>query len=213
MALDATGETTATGITGTVQKTVGATAVKNGIDRDDADEDAPKPVMSIQPESSRCFVGIGSNLGDSVSIVKHAIKALGEIPSTHLVSVSRLYRTKAVGPGEQNDYVNGVAELLSALEPHALLDALQCIENSAGRVRLERWGPRTLDLDLLLYGDKIIATARLDVPHPRMIERNFVIAPLCDLVGDLRLPSGESVAELQRTLGVEGIAPLEEDAS
>ncbi|HET8707795.1 MAG TPA: 2-amino-4-hydroxy-6-hydroxymethyldihydropteridine diphosphokinase, partial [Pseudomonadales bacterium] len=119
-------------------------------------------------------------------------------------------QTKAIGPGEQPDYINAVAELLTELSPIALLDELQQIENDHGRERGEiRWTARTLDLDLLLYNRQQIGTARLNVPHPLLSERNFVLYPLHEIAPDLTLPNGTSVAALLARVSPEGIHRLD----
>ena len=142
------------------------------------------------------YIGLGSNLGDSRQHLQQALAALGALAQCQLVNQSPFYRSQAVGPGEQPDYVNAVARLDTQLAPLQLLDQLQAIENAHGRERLERWGARTLDLDLLLYGDQTIACERLNVPHPYLTERNFVLYPLADLSPTLVLPNGRSLASL-----------------
>lgn len=144
----------------------------------------------------RCFIGLGSNLGQPRVQLQRALDALAALDECRLGEVSPLYANPAVGPGTQPDYVNAVAELFTTLEPHALLARLQRIENDQGRVRTERWGARTLDLDLLLYGDRSIDTPTLQVPHPRLRERNFVLYPLHDIAPDLRLPDSTPLAAL-----------------
>lgn len=144
----------------------------------------------------RCFVGLGSNLEQPRMQLEHALAALGALDRCRLGSVSPFYGNPAIGPGAQPDYVNAVAELFTALEPAALLAQLQRIENAQGRVRTERWGARTLDLDLLLYGAETIDTPTLQVPHPRMRERNFVLYPLRDIAPDLRFPDGTPLTAL-----------------
>ena len=142
----------------------------------------------------RCYVALGSNLDDPRRQVDVALAALAALPRTRLLAHSPWYRSRAVGPGEQPDYINGVALLETALEPLELLDALQKQEAAQGRERTERWGPRTIDLDLLLYGERLIDHPRLTVPHPRLAERAFVLCPLADLNPDLVLPDGTSLA-------------------
>ena len=119
--------------------------------------------------------------------------------------MSPWYRTRAIGPGNQPDYLNGVLALATTLEPHALLDLLQALEAAAARERTVRWGARTLDLDLLLFDDLSLADERLTLPHPRLAERNFVVYPLSDLAPALRLPDGTPVARLRATLGARGL--------
>lgn len=158
-----------------------------------------------------CYIGIGSNLGDSIATVHSALKALEGLPDTRLLRVSQLYGSAAVGPGEQPDYVNGAAQIATQLSPLPLLDALQHIENTHQRVRgSERWTARTLDLDLLFYGDQTLSCERLQVPHPRIQQRHFVLTPLYDLEPNLRFPDGTSVADLVQQIGKDGITPLAE---
>lgn len=146
----------------------------------------------------RCFIGIGSNLNDPYQQVTDALQELADIAHDHRVNRSRLYRSDPVGPPGQPDYINAVAELWTTLSPDALLDQLQAIEHAHERVRIQHWGPRTLDLDLLLYDQQIIETERLSVPHPMLSQRNFVLYPLADIDPNLRLPSGKSLHQLLR---------------
>lgn len=146
---------------------------------------------------TRAHIGLGSNLGEPVQQLRAALRALGSIPATRLLQSSSFYRSRAVGPGEQPDYLNAVAALDTGLSAHELLGHLQRIERQQGRVRNLRWGPRTLDLDLLLYGDREICDRRLTVPHPRLAERNFVLHPLAEIAGKaLRLPGGMELGAL-----------------
>ncbi|MGC7589374.1 2-amino-4-hydroxy-6-hydroxymethyldihydropteridine diphosphokinase [Bisgaard Taxon 46] len=144
----------------------------------------------------RCYIALGSNLNTPVEQLNSALSALSELPQSQLVQVSSFYQSKPLGPQDQPDYVNAVACLETELEPLALLDHLQHIENTQGRVRLRRWGERTLDLDILLYGDEIIQTERLTVPHYDMHQREFVIIPLFEIAPDLCLPNSLKVAQL-----------------
>jgi len=144
----------------------------------------------------RCFIGLGSNLEDPISQVSEALKELAHIPNTRVINQSRLYRSDPVGPAGQPDYINAVAELHTELSPIELLDALQSIEQAHQRRRLVRWGPRTLDLDILLVDRELIVTERLTVPHPYMHEREFVLYPLAEIAPDLLLPNGESLSTL-----------------
>ena len=157
----------------------------------------------------RCYIGLGSNLAEPEHQLKQALAALAGLPQSRLIATAPLYRSAPMGPQEQPDYLNTVAALDTGLEPLQLLDALQAIEQRQGRVRDgERWGARTLDLDLLLYGDRVIDTPRLQVPHPGLGQRNFVLYPLYDLAPQLRLPDGRSVEQLRRACSDEGIVPL-----
>lgn len=147
--------------------------------------------------ASTVYIGIGSNLETPVEQVRRAQRALAGLPRTRLLALSPLYRNPAVGPGEQPDYVNAVAAIDTQLPPRALLEALQAIEVAQGRVRgTVRWQPRTLDLDLLVYGDRVIDEDGLSVPHPNMRERAFVLRPLADLAPGLEVPGLGSVAAL-----------------
>lgn len=147
--------------------------------------------------TSTAYIGIGSNLDRPVKQVRCARNALADLPNTRLLEISPLYRNPALGPGQQPDYVNAVAVIETRLEPHALLDALLLIEVNQGRLRGPvRWQPRSIDLDLLVYGDRVIRDRRLTVPHPRMHERAFVLKPLFDLAPDLDVPGLGPVATL-----------------
>ncbi|MCU0091612.1 2-amino-4-hydroxy-6-hydroxymethyldihydropteridine diphosphokinase [Pseudomonas koreensis] len=144
----------------------------------------------------RIYIGMGSNLADPAEQLRSAVDALGQLPDTELVGVSAFYQSDSLLPGQPR-YTNAVAALDSALAPLDLLDALQAIENDQGRERLERWGPRTLDLDILLFGDRLIDEQRLKVPHYHMQERAFVLYPLAELAPeDLRLADGRTLADL-----------------
>ncbi len=138
------------------------------------------------------FVGLGSNLGDSAAILQDAFVALGMLPLTRLLASSRLYRTPAWGVTTQPDFLNAVAMLRTELAPQPLLAALLAIERDAGRVRLtdgsDRWGPRTLDLDLLLYGEQCVDEPGLRVPHPHLHERAFALLPLLEIAPDTSIP-------------------------
>ncbi|MFU2058308.1 2-amino-4-hydroxy-6-hydroxymethyldihydropteridine diphosphokinase [Avibacterium volantium] len=142
------------------------------------------------------YIALGSNLATPVQQLENALQALQQLPHSQLVAVSHFYQSKPLGPQDQPDYVNAVACLTTALAPLDLLDQLQRIEQEQGRVRLRRWGERTLDLDILLYGDEIIQSERLTVPHYDMQHREFVIVPLYDIAPNLTLPDGKNVADL-----------------
>ncbi|QCR37121.1 2-amino-4-hydroxy-6-hydroxymethyldihydropteridine diphosphokinase [Nissabacter sp. SGAir0207] len=139
----------------------------------------------------RVYLALGSNLAEPLDQVNAALTALDALPQTRLVRRSSFYRSKPLGPQDQPDYLNAVVELATALPPEALLDATQAIEQQQGRVRkAERWGPRTLDLDMLLYGEQVISTPRLTVPHYDMMNREFMLYPLFEIAPDLVFPSG-----------------------
>ena len=134
------------------------------------------------------FVGIGSNLGDRESNLRRAIELLSAEDGVEVVAVSEIRETDPVGPVEQGPFLNGAVEVETSLGPHELLGRLLSVENRLGRVRSERWGPRTIDLDLLLYGGERVDEAGLTVPHPRLHERRFVLEPLADLDPTLEIP-------------------------
>lgn len=143
-----------------------------------------------------CYVGIGSNLGDPVERVRAALRSLAGLGA---VRASSLYRTEPLGDPGQPWYCNAVAELATELEPVALLERLQALERAAGRRRTPagRWAPRELDLDLLLWGERVIDSPGLRIPHPELHRRRFVLAPLAELAPGLRHPElGRSVGEL-----------------
>ncbi len=147
----------------------------------------------------RAYVALGSNLDDPPTQLANACNALQHIDQTRLEAVSSVFRSSPVGPGNQPDYLNAVALLITGLPALTLLQALQQIERAQGRVREERWGPRTLDLDLLLYGDVSLETDTLTLPHPRMYQRDFVLLPLQELWHENRvLPNGSDLATLLR---------------
>jgi 2-amino-4-hydroxy-6-hydroxymethyldihydropteridine diphosphokinase len=135
------------------------------------------------------YIGIGSNLDDPVRQVQDALEELDAIPDSMLIAKSSLYSSRPMGPGEQPDYVNAVAALDTLLSAQDLLAELQKIEGRLGRDRgAEKWGPRVIDLDLLLYGNNRIDSDGLVVPHPGLHERDFVIIPLAEIAGNLNIP-------------------------
>lgn len=145
----------------------------------------------------RVYIGLGSNLAEPVQQLGAALAALDRLPDCRLAAVSSLYASDPLGPPDQPRYVNAVAALDCALAPLQLLDALQGIEREQGRVRkAERWGPRTLDLDILLFGDLQLDEERLSVPHYHMHARAFVLYPLAEIAPDLRLPDGRPLQVL-----------------
>ena len=145
---------------------------------------------------TECYIGLGSNLQQPLQQVEQALTELNLLASTHLQACSGWYQSRAVGPGQQPDYINGVALLQTELSADTLLAALQQIENRHHRRRDLRWGARTLDLDLLLFGDQLIDTPTLTVPHPRIAERNFVLYPLAELNPTLVIPPDQPIKTL-----------------
>lgn len=155
------------------------------------------------------YIGLGSNLDEPLAQVQRAIMELENIPHTSLQATSALYRSRAVGPGEQPDYINAAALVNTKLTPLALLDALQAIEQEHKRVRREHWGPRTLDLDILLLDQQTIDSERLKVPHPYLSQRNFVLYPLADIAPELLLPDGTALKDLLAQCPQDGLERLE----
>jgi len=151
---------------------------------------------------TRVYIALGSNLASPLTQVNAAIEALGNIPDSRIVAVSGLYRTPPLGPQDQPDYLNAAVALETSLAPEALLDHTQRIELDQGRVRkAERWGPRTLDLDIMLFGNETLATPRLTVPHYDMKNRGFMLWPLFEIAPELHFPDGETLASVLAHLG------------
>lgn len=159
-----------------------------------------------------CYIALGSNIGDSTAYLKTALKALDTHPSIHFLNTSRFYKSKPHGPQGQPDYINAAVSFETRLEAEELLDVLQGIENENGRDRknVERWGARTLDLDLLFYDDQIINTKRLTVPHPRICERAFVLFPMRDLGADLKSLGETTIKECIEALSSEALSDIKE---
>jgi len=153
--------------------------------------------VAIESRAERAWVGLGANLGDPVAQVRSALRDLDAITQTRLVRASSLYRSAPWGGVEQPPFVNAVAEVETSLAPRELLDALLAIEQRHGRVRDgSRWGPRTLDLDLLVHADHRFDGDGLTLPHPHLAERAFVLVPLAEIAPDLRVPGIGVVADL-----------------
>ncbi|UDV04862.1 2-amino-4-hydroxy-6-hydroxymethyldihydropteridine diphosphokinase [Marinomonas profundi] len=159
----------------------------------------------------QAYIGLGSNLDNPMAQLDRAIDALKKHDDLNHLRVSSVYGSKPVGPQDQPDYVNAVASFETDLSPIDLLDLLQSIEQSQRRVRERHWGPRTLDLDLLLYGQEKIQQPRLTVPHPFMLERGFVIKPLSDLAPDMRLANGNTVTEQLQQLDTSDLVFIKEE--
>ncbi len=154
---------------------------------------------------SKTAIALGSNLGDSLTTLESSLTVINSIPGINLVAVSSWYRTQPIGP-PQPDYLNGCAILNVQQTPEELLALLQAVELQFGRVRNEKWGARTLDLDLILYEDLIINTPNLTIPHPRIHERAFVLVPLAQIAADWQEPrTGKAIAQLAGEIDTSGV--------
>lgn len=160
---------------------------------------------------NKVYIGLGGNLENPLAQVKSAIKQLSEHPDIKHFTCSNLYSSKPVGPQDQPDYINGVACFETHLDGLATLDLLQSVEQDHRRVRERHWGPRTLDLDILLFNQEVIDQPRLAVPHPFMLERGFVIRPLLDLAPELLLHNGKTVAEHVSQLDTSDLVLIKEE--
>ncbi len=140
------------------------------------------------PDPVRAYVAFGANLGEPTAAHGRAIEALGKLPGTRILKASSLYRTEPIGVSGQPDYINAVIEIETTMHPESLLDALLEIERTAGRTRSSYRAPRNLDLDLLLYGDTVLDTPSLKLPHPRMHRRAFVLVPMAEIAPDAHIP-------------------------
>lgn len=159
-------------------------------------------------ETATAYIGVGSNLDDPVSKVRAALRALDDLPATRVTARSSLYRTDPVGYADQPQFINAVARIETALAPEDLLQALLGIEARYGRVRSMRNAPRTLDLDVLLYEDRLLHTPMLTIPHPRMHERAFVLAPLAEIAPGVVVPGRGRAAELLDAVTCRGVEKI-----
>ncbi len=157
------------------------------------------------PEVTCAALALGSNLGDRAAILQGAVSALGRTPGIEVLAVSRVVETDPVGGPEQDCYLNAVVLVRTNLAPLQLLDAARAVEQEFGRVREVRWGPRTLDVDVLAIGDVVLETERLTVPHPRAHERGFVLVPWADVDPLAWIPGHGSVTELRDLVGADGV--------
>ncbi|MEH0666891.1 2-amino-4-hydroxy-6-hydroxymethyldihydropteridine diphosphokinase [Vibrio scophthalmi] len=152
------------------------------------------------------YIAVGSNLSDPVTQANEAIEALKSLPKSRFIATSALYSSSPMGPQDQPDYINAVVAIETELTPIELLDCTQAIEQSQGRVRKdERWGPRTLDLDIILYGNEVMDSERLTLPHYGMKEREFVLYPLAEIAPNLTLPDGARLSELLKQVDRNGL--------
>jgi len=159
----------------------------------------------------KAWLGLGSNLQGPAAQLQEALDKLARIDGIEVMEVSGFYRTPPWGDAQQDDFVNAVVQVETSLAPMPLLRALQSVENAMGRTRSgRRWGPRVIDIDLLLYGDLQLRTEELELPHPRMHERAFVLVPLCELDAGLMIPGRGRAGEVLRTLDRNGISAVKE---
>lgn len=155
------------------------------------------------------YLGLGANLGDRLENLQRAVDLLGAQARVTVMRCSRVYETDPIGGPPQPSFLNAVLEIATELAPHELLSVCGEIEDSMGRVRVVHWGPRPIDIDILSYGDRTIDEVDLQVPHPRMHQRGFVLAPLAELTDDPPLPAGRHLAEVRLDPGVvEGVRPF-----
>lgn len=158
---------------------------------------------------NQVYIGLGSNMAEPHKQLVTAVDCLAKLPDCQLLKCSSFYKSRPMGPQDQSDYVNAVVLLETSLRPHQLLDQTQLIENQHGRVRkANRWGPRTLDLDILLYGQQQISTQNLTIPHYGMKEREFVLYPLFEISSDLVLPDGEVLSALLQSCPLNGLQKI-----
>ncbi len=158
--------------------------------------------------AQRVYIGLGSNLAEPAVQVERAIAALAALPQSRLLRQSRLYASPPLGPVDQPDYVNAVVEIDTTLEPAALLNALQGIEQQQGRVRTRHWGERVIDLDLLLYAEVQLASEGLTLPHPGIAARAFVLRPLAELAPELMIPGQGVLLDLLAARAADVCVPL-----
>lgn len=154
------------------------------------------------------YVALGSNLGDPIAQIEQAILSLSQIPQTVLRARSSLYRTPPWGKTDQPAFVNAVVKIETSCSPHALFEYLQAIEKSQKKKKIEKWGPRTIDCDLILYGNEVMESAELTLPHPRMFVRGFVLIPLAEIAPALIFPMGKSITDLLVQCDCAGIEKL-----
>lgn len=170
--------------------------------------------MSEQLTEHEVYLGLGANLANPKAQLQNAITALRQLPQSRLLAVSGMYGSRPMGPQDQPDYINAVAKISTRLTPLALLDALQQIELQQGRQRkAERWGPRSIDLDILLYANHTIASDRLTVPHYGLTQREFVLYPLAEIAPQLLLPCGTPLQLLLNQVPLNGLEKLCETCS
>jgi 2-amino-4-hydroxy-6-hydroxymethyldihydropteridine diphosphokinase len=161
-------------------------------------------------DATSAYLALGANLGDRLELLREAVRLLAETDGVEVVRSSRVFETEPVGP-PQPAYLNAVVEVRTTLDPRGLLEVAQAVENALGRVRAERWGPRSIDVDILTFDDRTVDEPDLEIPHPRMHERGFVLVPLGELDDDPMLPGGRRLSEVRLSpdvvFGVRPFAP------
>ena len=155
------------------------------------------------------YIGLGSNMNSPVKQIKSAITSIEEIISTKIIGMSSLYKSKPVGPQNQDDYINAVIKIETKLVPYQLLACLHDIEEQHGRIRKEHWGPRILDLDILIFGNEIMVDEKLTIPHPEIENRSFVLAPLIEIDPDCIIPKKGLASDLLATIGKDNIVQIQ----
>ena len=155
------------------------------------------------------YIGLGSNMNSPVKQIKSAITSIEEIISTKIIGMSSLYKSKPVGPQNQDDYINAVIKIETKLVPYQLLECLHDIEEKHGRIRKEHWGPRILDLDILIFGNKVMVDEKLTIPHPEIENRSFVLAPLIEIDPDCIIPKKGLASDLLATIGKDNIVQIQ----
>jgi 2-amino-4-hydroxy-6-hydroxymethyldihydropteridine diphosphokinase len=161
-------------------------------------------------DATSAYLALGANLGDRLEQLREAVRLLAETDGVEVARSSRVFETEPVGP-PQPAYLNAVVEVRTTLDPRGLLEVAQAVENALGRIRAERWGPRTIDVDILTFDDRTVDEPDLEIPHPRMHERGFVLVPLGELDDDPMLPGGRRLSEVRLSpdvvFGVRPFAP------
>lgn len=157
------------------------------------------------------YIGLGSNLAEPIKQINWAVDALNALPDLAVIKQSSLYASPPMGPQDQPDYVNAVVLIDTDLSPHLLLDGLQAIEQQQGRVRKRHWGERTIDLDILIYDDVVIDDERLQLPHPGIADRSFVLYPLAEIAPDIDIPLLGNIEQLVQNCPPAGIHILEKN--
>ncbi len=170
-------------------------------------------LITHHPSPVTAFIALGSNLGDPPAQIHDALRGLAALPETRLLRASSLYRNPPVGYREQPDFVNAVAMVETRLAPRALLDRLLAMERTRGRVREYPNAPRPLDLDIALYGDRVVGEPGLMIPHPRMCERAFVLIPLAEIAPDAVVPGRGRVADLLHGVDATSLVKLTDNAA